>query len=1209
MRHSIPCLIGLSVLAACGGGGADGVAPPPPPPGPAPASLTIAAGDGQTALPASALAIKPMVRVLDAQGTGLRGVTVSFSVEAGGGSIQQASAVTGADGSASPGDWTLGPGEGENRLRASAGSLTPVVLTAQAVFQQVTLADTTIAAGGGTVTYHKAGDPLDGLTLTIPARAYPGASHWSLTAKSAQAAPSLRFGQAVGSVLQITSDQGIYADSLLELRIPHARNPAEFAMAFLWDQSTNRLEALPLAGENATAITVVSRHFNPALLAKRASLPSPSSSGSASTTVGGLYVIVVAASLGNLAQPSATGFMPGVDDWEFVNWGSYVQPGGHCAGQSVSAIWYYLRQKLQGAPPLNGQLDGIPNFWPDNRRGIQLATWTQGWLDFEPIWQSERQMAAIAQRTGVPADRLYYYSVVTAMRVTGEPHLVTVTATDPQGNFLAAHAVVAYASDPGKIWVADPNYPGQQRGIVFVNDQLGPYPSQLFAGSTVLNFNKISFAGQSAIVPVTKLDAAWNDVVAGGLVDGWFPKYQLEYRDTLTNVWRPLHDAQTSYAPGRPPFDTLTSYLGDLSVRTMCHDCTGELPGGPSDQQVTWLVNAGGANLGLSTTVNGLTVTLPPGVSTRFGAVVLGMPFDTGSTVTGSRYLDFRWFEVKSLRFTLTPAQTFAPSGTTVDFVAHPMGGAPPGAHYLWDFGDGSAILNKISDSTASHQYTTDGFYLMKVSLANGRRFAEATANVQIGATLRIDPNPANTPANTQLTLTARNLVAGAPAPMRYVWDFGDGGTLQQDGDSTARHSWTTAGNYTVTVSMKDPATQVERGRGSGQVQVGFALTQVSAGAYHACGLTAAGVAWCWGRNVFGQIGDGSTTNRLRPVQVSGGHVFSQISVGYEHTCGLTQAGAVWCWGRNQWGTLGIGSRDNVPHSQPLQVQAVPALASISAGFLHNCARTAAGQAWCWGNNELGTVGDGTFSQQGEELVRSQPVAVLGGLSFARLSAGWDRTCGVTVGGLTYCWGNNGGVPNWGVDDNNDPAGLLGVGSLAHIIAQPSQVSGAAQWADVSAGYRYGCGRTAAGALLCWGANRWGDSTSYAGRGGQLGDGTRVTRTQPGPTATGAITFRSVATSYLGACALSTVGEAWCWGTNQLGEVGDGGSTVFATNHDYPTPTKVVGGHTFSSLSVGQVIACGITTGGETWCWGGNFYGGLGDGTTVNRSTPVKVSP
>jgi alpha-tubulin suppressor-like RCC1 family protein len=100
-----------------------------------------------------------------------------------------------------------------------------------------------------------------------------------------------------------------------------------------------------------------------------------------------------------------------------------------------------------------------------------------------------------------------------------------------------------------------------------------------------------------------------------------------------------------------------------------------------------------------------------------------------------------------------------------------------------------------------------------------------------------------------------------------------------------------------------------------------------------------------------------------------------------------------------------------------------------------------------------------------------------------------------------------------------------------------------------------------------------------------------------------------VGTSYLGACALSTVGEAWCWGTNQLGEVGDGGSTVFATNHDYPTPTKVVGGHTFSSLSVGQVIACGITTGGETWCWGGNFYGGLGDGTTVNRSTPVRVSP
>lgn len=1192
----------MLLLASCGGGG-DSVAPPPPPA--APASLSLAAGDGQSGAPSAAVAIKPSVRVRDAQGRPLQGVAVAFTVEAGGGSVQQASATTGADGTASPGDWTLGPSEGENRLRASVGSLPPLLITAQGVLPQVRLADTTIGAGGGIITYHKAGDPLDGLELTIPARAYPGASHWSITARPVQAAPSLRFGQASGSVLEISGDQDAYADSLLVLRIPYARDTSAFAMAFAYDRATGRLEALPLVAETATTLTVVTRHFNPAFLGRRTGPAAAPGVGPAAVVVGGLTVLIIKATHVSMAVSFASGFTPGVDDWEFPNYGSYTTPDGQCAGQSVSAIWYYLRQKQAGGPQLYENFGDptLRSIWPDDPQGYRFASWTHDLVDNNKMDQGLRQMAAIGQQSSVPVDRLYFYSLALAFAVTGDPYLVVLDELNSQGSFLSGHAVVAYASERTKIWVADPNFPGQQRGIVFLNDQLGPYTSRPNANAGDTFYNRISFIGISAVVPVQQLDAEWSQVVGGTIGNGRFPDYRIEYRDTLTNTWRQLNNPLLFG-------DTLTTYLGDLPIRFICPNCAGQLPGGPAKQQPTWLLDQSGATIGTawSANANGVTVPFPAGQKHIFAAV-FGLPFASGPRSQEPGYVDFRRIDVVSLRFTVTPAQTFAPSGTTVDFVAHPMGGAPPGAHYLWDFGDGSAVLNKISDSTASHQYTADGFYLVTVSLANGRRFAEAAANVQIGATLRIDPNPANTPTNTQLTLTARNLVAGAPAPMRYVWDFGDGGTLQQDGDSTARHSWTTAGNYTVTVSMKDPATQVERGRGSGQVQVGFALTQVSAGAYHACGLTPAGVAWCWGRNVFGQIGDGSTTNRLRPVQVSGGHNFSQISVGYEHTCGLTQAGAVWCWGRNQWGTLGIGSRDNVPHSQPLQVQAVPALASISAGFLHNCARTTGGQAWCWGNNELGTVGDGTFSQQGEELVRSQPVAALGGLSFAQLSAGWDRTCGVTVGGLAYCWGNNGGVPNWGVDDNNDPAGLLAVGSLAHIVAQPSQVSGAAQWAEVSAGYRYACGRTAAGALSCWGANRWGDSTFFAGRGGQLGDGTRVTRTQPGATATGALTFSSVRTSYLGACALSTVGEAWCWGTNQLGEVGDGGSTVFATNHDYPTPTKVVGGHSFSSLSVGQVIACGITTGGETWCWGGNFYGGLGDGTTINRSTPVRVSP
>jgi alpha-tubulin suppressor-like RCC1 family protein len=236
-------------------------------------------------------------------------------------------------------------------------------------------------------------------------------------------------------------------------------------------------------------------------------------------------------------------------------------------------------------------------------------------------------------------------------------------------------------------------------------------------------------------------------------------------------------------------------------------------------------------------------------------------------------------------------------------------------------------------------------------------------------------------------------------------------------------------------------------------------------------------------------------------------------------------------------------------------------------------------------------------------VYRSSPVQVLGGLSFAQLSAGFERTCGVTTSGSAYCWGYNGGAnTGWGIDDYGDPPGILGVGSLATFVAQPARVTGATQWAEVSANFRFACGRTTAGTLFCWGAN-----TVQSAGGGQLGNGTMVTSTQPVPTSTGALSFTRVAAGNHSACALSAAGEAWCWGVSINGEVGDGGPVGVATS--YPTPIKVVGGHIFTTLSVGFQMACGITAAGETWCWGANFRGNLGDGTTISRSTPVKIVP
>jgi alpha-tubulin suppressor-like RCC1 family protein len=143
-------------------------------------------------------------------------------------------------------------------------------------------------------------------------------------------------------------------------------------------------------------------------------------------------------------------------------------------------------------------------------------------------------------------------------------------------------------------------------------------------------------------------------------------------------------------------------------------------------------------------------------------------------------------------------------------------------------------------------------------------------------------------------------------------------------------------------------------------------------GTWYTCALTNTGVMRCWGHNGTGQLGDGTTTRRLTPVTVSGlGSGVQAISAGHRHTCALTNAGAVRCWGFNNFGQLGNGSTTN--QLTPVTVSGLgSSVQAISAGFLHTCALTNAGAVRCWGLNNFGQLGDGTTTD------RLTPVTVLG---------------------------------------------------------------------------------------------------------------------------------------------------------------------------------------------------------------------------------------
>jgi len=202
-------------------------------------------------------------------------------------------------------------------------------------------------------------------------------------------------------------------------------------------------------------------------------------------------------------------------------------------------------------------------------------------------------------------------------------------------------------------------------------------------------------------------------------------------------------------------------------------------------------------------------------------------------------------------------------------------------------------------------------------------------------------------------------------------------------------------------------------------VSGGFTSLTITAGGLftgHTCGISlSSGAAFCWGDNSFGQLGDGTTTDRLTPVAVASGLIFTDISAGQAHTCAVANTGALYCWGRNFFGQLGNSSNTNSP--TPVLVSGGLTWDVVSAGSEQTCAithsSTGSGQPYCWGRNDVAQLGLGH-----EGGAENAPVAVATSLAFVRIGTSGFFSCGIASGGAAYCWGRN-------------DSGELGKGSFA----------------------------------------------------------------------------------------------------------------------------------------------------------------------------------
>ena len=345
-------------------------------------------------------------------------------------------------------------------------------------------------------------------------------------------------------------------------------------------------------------------------------------------------------------------------------------------------------------------------------------------------------------------------------------------------------------------------------------------------------------------------------------------------------------------------------------------------------------------------------------------------------------------------------------------------------------------------------------------------------------------------------------------------------------------------------------------------------VTAIAAGSAHSLALKNDGTVWAWGSNDYGQLGDGTTTTKITPVQVSGVSGIIAVACGESHSLAVKNDGTVWAWGYNYYGQLGDGT--SAGKRSAVQVNGLSGITAIACGYSHSLALRNDGTVWAWGYNYYGQLGDGTTTKK-------TTAVQVGGLSeVIAIKSGNYHSLALKSDGTVWAWGDN-------------YYGQLGDGTVINKTTAV-QVGGVSEVIAIESGNYHSLALKNDGTVWAWGYNCY----------GQLGDGTitdRITAVQ--------ISGLSEVTAIAGGASHSLVlknGTVWAWGYNYYGQLGDG--TI-------PTKTTAVQTNGLSGVTAiagGFYHSLALKNDGTVWAWGPNSDGQLGDGTTTVRTMAVQAS-
>ncbi len=551
----------------------------------------------------------------------------------------------------------------------------------------------TINPGGGTITLNKPGDPLNGLSLTVQPNSFSSAVTFNVTSAPIKSHRLGDYFNPISPLIEISSGGG-YSTYPMELKIPVSLPHGSFAMGFYCDKTTGELEAIPVEDIGSNYVTLSTMHFtSPSTLTKRSAIEYP-------TPVCDIVITAADDSLLSRQGMIESPFTPGVDDWEFINYGSYLAPNGHCAGQSIIALWYFIEKRKTGSPQLFHRYDFFNNpdqpavLWQDNPKGYRLASTIQVDANFNGWIDNLRDQAFRPEYT--------FKSFALAILNDRHPQMILIRKSTPPAE---GHAMLVYKVDyPNKrLYVADPNFPGNVaangtpsiRYIDYKNNVLGPYHSSLNADTLGEDFDQIGFAGKSAYVDWQQIRRRWTEFEAGTIGNDRFPTYQL---NDLNNPGSTLSDGYIN------TYDTLM-----VSCRSTA---AAQWITGTDHLQYFYIYDTTGNLLGRGDNALGSAKLLLKIGNNKLGFYVCG-----GKNSKKKNYVDFRWLNIGRLTVSVSPDTLHANANTDCTLTAVIQGSKPASIKYEWDFGDSTALSTVVDVDSTTHQFTKGGNYKITLRL------------------------------------------------------------------------------------------------------------------------------------------------------------------------------------------------------------------------------------------------------------------------------------------------------------------------------------------------------------------------------------------------------------------------------------------------------------------------------------------------------------